>query len=336
MKKIIITAIALLAILMQVTGSASAQGEELVTNGDFETPIVPSGLWNIYPSGSPDVGWSVEWYDGSDSFGGMTRPEIANLELHRPNGLWPVYSGSQYAELDSDWDGPSGTMLGEPASVRIFQVIKTCEGGEYELKYAWSPRINHADNAVEVWWGDEMIASHSGPGGASTSWTPETIALTSSSDSTVLAFVETGTPDSYGMFLDGVSLVQTNECPVKPKIDIKPGKYPNVIHIKTAKYIPVAVLGSADFDVNQIDISSLLFAGLHVRGLNNVPKCWVADVSGDFTSPSGAPDGFDDLTCQFAFDLRAFSPNDDGTATLTGNLLDGTPFSGTDSITIRP
>jgi hypothetical protein len=134
------------------------------------------------------------------------------------------------------------------------------------------------------------------------------------------------------MFLDGVSLIQTNECGVNPGIDIKPGKYPNTFYLRTVKNISVAILGSADFNIYQIDIPTLTFAGLHLRTVNGIRKCSAIDISG----PAGSPDGLTDLLCVYVFDLAAFSPNPDGTATLTGSLVDGTPFWGSDVIDIRP
>jgi len=119
-------------------------------------------------------------------------------------------------------------------------------------------------------------------------------------------------------------------------VDIKPGSYPNCFNMNGNGVIPVAILGSADFDVTQIDVSTLKFGGLDVRVKgNDKPQCSVEDVSGDFSSPEGAPDGYDDLVCQFVDDPATWSP-DDGTATLTGKLYDDTPVTGTDEICLRP
>lgn len=123
---------------------------------------------------------------------------------------------------------------------------------------------------------------------------------------------------------------------IEVTIDIKPGSYPNCFNINGKGVIPVAILGSADFDVTQIDVSSLEFAGLEVRIKGNeTPQCSYEDVSGDFTSPEGAPDGYQDMVCQFVDNPDTWLPNV-GTATLTGNLSDGTPIIGTDSICIVP
>ena len=118
-------------------------------------------------------------------------------------------------------------------------------------------------------------------------------------------------------------------------IDIKPGSYPNCFNVNGHGVIPVAILGGADFDVTEVDEGTLVFAGLGVRVKGNgVPQCSVEDVSGDFTGgPEGVPDGFDDLVCQFVDDSEAWEPGV-GEACVTGDLFDGTPIEGCDSICI--
>jgi hypothetical protein len=119
-------------------------------------------------------------------------------------------------------------------------------------------------------------------------------------------------------------------------IDVKPGSYPNCFNVDGKGIIPVAILGSAEFDVTQIDVSTLNFGGLLVSVKNNgTLQCAFEDVSGDFSTPAGMPDGYTDLVCQFADDLALWSP-DDGTATLTGMLLDTSWFEGTDDICLVP
>ena len=191
--------------------------EPVLVNGDFEFPVVDTTQgWQIYPSGTEGLGWTVKWMPAvEETFGGLDRPDPAYLELHRagvgeiPSG-WTAYDGSnQYAELDTDWDGPGGSLNNEQASVKIYQDIPTC-GQTFTLKYAWSPRPDHDDNKLEVYWKGALIATHeaSGVGNAGTEWTLETHTnLTSNPNSTTrLEFRETGNPDSFGMFLDAVSI----------------------------------------------------------------------------------------------------------------------------------
>jgi hypothetical protein len=121
---------------------------------------------------------------------------------------------------------------------------------------------------------------------------------------------------------------------VQVDIDIKPGSYPNSLNINGNGVIPVAILGSATFDVTLIDPVTLLFNGsaLRVRGQN--PGWHIDDVSGDFSmSEAGAPDGYPDLVCQFLDDPAQWV---EGAATgeVKGNLMDGTAITGTDSVSI--
>jgi len=164
--------------------------------------VTHSAKWYIYDSGYPGLGWTVEWADDYDA------PEPAHLELHRGVNSWLPYEGAQYAELDTDWDGPDGGMNNEEASVRIYQSVVTCTWETYNLSFAWSARPNHSNNSLEVYWdGVKVFDTGNVAGGSNTEWHMEYITgLTVSGSSTTFEFVETGTPDSFGMFLDAVDV----------------------------------------------------------------------------------------------------------------------------------
>ncbi|MDH5695615.1 MAG: hypothetical protein OEZ00_03265 [Dehalococcoidia bacterium] len=183
-----------------------------VMNGGFEAPVVTTSQgWHIYDSGTEGLGWTVDWYDPEGKWI-ASAPSPAHLELHHGVNNWQSYKGGQHAELDTDWGGPSDPGSGEPASVRIYQDIKTCPCKTYTLTYAWSPRPGHADNQLEVHWGSTKLATHtaSGTGNANTSWTLQTWTGLSGNPSgtTRLMFIEVGKPDSLGVFLDEVSVAE--------------------------------------------------------------------------------------------------------------------------------
>jgi hypothetical protein len=139
----------------------------------------------------------------------------------------------------------------------------------------------------------------------------------------------TAAGDPYNFIIVG-PLVETIQ------IDIKPSSFPNCLNINGHGVIPVAILGSEDLDVTSIDTSTLRFAGLEVRVRGNKgPLCHIEDVSGDFTYPEGAPDGYLDLVCQFEDDPDAWESGD-GEGILNGELFDETPIEGSDSICIKP
>jgi hypothetical protein len=108
-------------------------------------------------------------------------------------------------------------------------------------------------------------------------------------------------------------------------IDIKPGSDPNSINLCSRGVVPVAILGSADLDVNDIFAQTLELAGSGVaaRG-NNKLMAHVEDVNSD---------GFDDLVVQVEMENLDLTASD-VEAVLTGELYDGTPIGGTDSINI--
>ena len=92
--------------------------------------------------------------------------------------------------------------------------------------------------------------------------------------------------------------------------------------------VPVATFGSADFNVEHIDQTTLSFAGLDVRQKKDLGLlCHLEDIN---------IDSYWDLICQFEDDTLKWTPDNDTEATLTGNLLDGSPFAGTDSICLVP
>ena len=197
----------ILAAAVVAVAAAPVTAQNLVINGSFEQPVVNNSFgWDIYDSGTAGLGWTVGWNGGASSYGGQDRPDIAHIELHRGVNSWAHAEGEQHTELDSDWDGPGGDLTGEPASVCIYQDVPT-SNGIYYVRYSYSPRPNHGDNAIEVYWDGTLENSHTAgdPGGA-TMWSDVELELQASDGTTRLEFCETGTPDSFGMFLDDVQV----------------------------------------------------------------------------------------------------------------------------------
>jgi len=124
---------------------------------------------------------------------------------------------------------------------------------------------------------------------------------------------------------------------VQVPLDIKPQSCPNPLNLKSKGVLPVAILGTEDFDVTQVDPASIrLVAGV-------APLRWALE---DVTTPSESeectiadPDGYLDLTLKFDAQevVAALGTVGDGDVLvlgLTGELLDGTPIVGEDVIII--
>jgi predicted ribosomally synthesized peptide with SipW-like signal peptide len=186
----------------------------LVPGAGFETPeVTDAAQWDIFPSGSG--GWNVAWRsDVPATFGAANRPAIANLEYHE--GVVGLASeGDQYIELDSDWNGHTGTLDGEPASTIISQTINTVPGQTYEIHYAFAarPGTPASDNTVEVRWGGVVVDTAPPTAGAPGPivWSQRSATVTATTTSTTLSFGDLGTANSLGSFVDDMRLY-TQSC----------------------------------------------------------------------------------------------------------------------------
>lgn len=201
----IVASLALMGFLVSVT-LAQAQ----VVNGSFETPIVNApALWDIFITASVP-GWTIEWMPSS----GSGDPK---LELHRGVNGWLPQEGLQYAELDTDWDGPGGGINNEAASVRISQNVPTKTECTYTFSYQFSPRPGTAtgDNHLKAFWNGSEVGDHTGAGGSQTNWTQYSHTVVATGVSTAIKFEDHGTPNSLGTFLDNV-VVTEDSCPPPP------------------------------------------------------------------------------------------------------------------------
>ena len=127
-------------------------------------------------------------------------------------------------------------------------------------------------------------------------------------------------------------LVLSYEMPIEVGIDIKPGSYPNSICLSDQGNLPVAVLGSEDFDVTQINPETINVGGVYLttRGSIKRPKLAYSleDVNGD---------GYLELIAFFDVQelIGAGVLAEDTTALkLDANLYDGTRITGTDSVRV--
>ena len=110
-------------------------------------------------------------------------------------------------------------------------------------------------------------------------------------------------------------------------IDIKPGSFPNSINLKNEGVIPVAVLGSANFDVTQIDPATLVFCPmLGAATPAHDPPCHFEDVNGD---------GCLDLVSHYRTQYTGIPAGAKGVC-LVFMTYGGTPYVGCDSIRTVP
>jgi hypothetical protein len=113
--------------------------------------------------------------------------------------------------------------------------------------------------------------------------------------------------------------------PTDVAIDVRPGSRRNRIHPGRRELVPVALLGSADLDVADVDATSLAFGPDGTEPWRG--RVARRDVNGD---------GLDDLVARFRQRETGIARGD-GEACLAGETTDGVAFEGCDAVrTPRP
>jgi len=269
----------------------------LISNGSFENPeVTHSAKWEIFPSGTPGLVWTVEWSGTQTSYNSRTRPTPALVEYHE-GVLGSAQEGDQYAELDSDWFGPSDSLNGEPALTKIYQNINTTVGAKYKLHYYFSPRPNTGAGenilSVEI---DDVQVQAIGPlaGGGLIVWSEYIQEFTATNASTKIEFIGGGTDNSLGIFLDDISVHPYNcsyqipggTCALWPLKDLGNGDFIwNFNDVKPGDY------GRDVISYHVFDNNAYMCTLLTKEDLENVivdPEA----AAGDTTDPLGELSGF--------------------------------------------
>ncbi|MFH1371799.1 MAG: PKD domain-containing protein [Planctomycetota bacterium] len=123
-------------------------------------------------------------------------------------------------------------------------------------------------------------------------------------------------------------------------VDIKPGSCPNPVNVKSSGVLPVAILGTNDYDVTTIDATFIRLAGVEPLRSSFEDVAGPAADSNDCNCTSDGPDGFLDLTLKFKTEriVEAIGDVNEGdvlTLELTGVLIGERPIEGADCILIR-
>lgn len=159
-----------------------ANATNLIVNGSFESPDIPTG--SVF---------------GFFSLPGWTR--IGDVIELQDTDAGTAQDGTQYVELDANINY-SLSQLATGLSI----------GTTYDLKFFYSPRpdVPQSSNGAQVSLDGSTIFNIAldGTGNTNTVWSPFTHRFTATSSSTTVVFTGTGTSDSAGALIDNVILIE--------------------------------------------------------------------------------------------------------------------------------
>ena len=121
-------------------------------------------------------------------------------------------------------------------------------------------------------------------------------------------------------------------------IDIKPTSCPNPLNVRNQGVLPVAILGSENFDIGMIDVSSIRLADVApIR--SSIEDVSIPSEGDECECTEEGPDGYLDLTLKFNTQdivdaLGEVVNGETLVLTLTGELSDGRALEGTDCVRI--
>jgi hypothetical protein len=136
-----------------------------------------------------------------------------------------------------------------------------------------------------------------------------------------------------------VATLASAEPPVMVSFDMRPGSCPNPFNPASRGVINALLLGSEEFDVRDVNLSSIRLedavSPLKVR----VADMGSAERGNGHPCADMSPDGFADLSLRFATEdiaatLGAVADGDEVNLTLRGRLFDGTVIEGEDIVAI--
>lgn len=265
-KPLSLLVLCILALPLFLAAPSAAQSVELLQNGGFETGNFTG--WQAITSAFTTIPWRVS---GAGQSGGT------GMQATQPQeGSWVAWNGF-------DGGGPMTFVLSQSATIpdnhvaalswmhRIQWNFQTGRVATLPRTFDVLVRDATTGTVLETLFSYETGIQSTQPTG-NTGWVSNTFDLSAYAGATVrIEFVEyipqvlTG----YGQFeIDAVSLTaEPAEEPDPPaasalSLDIRPWACPNPLNLRSRGLIPVAILGTADLDLQEIDPATIRLEGV--------------------------------------------------------------------------
>jgi hypothetical protein len=188
--RISVTATTVFLLLCGVSARAA-----LLTNGSFETPVVPAGSFQLFFTGGSFTGWSVVGATGNVGIVSGTFTQ---------NGIsFPAEDGSQWLDL---------TGLNSNSATGVQQTVATTPGTTYDLSFFVGNVVNPGGifgttSTVRVLVnGTLLLSATNSQGGTTLTWEKFSQVFTASSSSTTITFLNGDLPSGFSNGLDNIVL----------------------------------------------------------------------------------------------------------------------------------
>jgi hypothetical protein len=156
------------------------------------------------------------------------------------------------------------------------------------------------------------------------------------------------TGQDFTLSVDNIAVTTPPEPTIAVPVDVKPRSCPNPLNLNDRGALPVAILGTRDFDVATIDSTSIRLNLESGTGSGVAPLRWsyedVATPRGESTCTTLGPDGYRDVVLKFdipavvaALNLSGRHNGEHISLQVIGNLKDassGMPIKGSDKVLI--
>ena len=321
----------------------------------------PSYYWtdDTGPPGNPDQAWIVSFFSGT----------VMPLGIGESHYVRCVRGGPNWSENPSERLIPKNAEVAlDPTTNLSWQrvhggpghnwdaAVKYCEDLDPDPDDGWRlPKIEELQTLIDYTGdGPDIFDSSTGEywshtlkaRDASYAWTANTgnglVDARFSIDP--IDYAKT----IYTRCVRGVFKITIDEPPLPElefdgavSVDIKPGGCPNRLNVKSRGVVPVAVLGTDDFYVTDLDPASIRLEGVSpVRSSIEDVTGPAYPVSDEATcGDAEEPDGFPDLVLKFRTRalVNILGDVNDGERRLlklTSTLFDGTPVRGEDVVLI--
>jgi hypothetical protein len=243
--------------------------EERVENGDFESDdVTNSNQWQLL---SNLTGWKIHWA----TLGCCRANPLAELQSFPSEQL---EGSTQYIELDSHYQ--STNHCSSKTNIGIYQYIDAKVGETLKLEFNYKPRsLAYGKMELFVMFGDDYFTLGNFTNTAWKKFSKE-YKVTSKdviNGKMLLWIKDSGLPNTYGMFVDNVSVKATN-CTPAPKLCTSAASvvaYSPLGLINGARKNSSKSLGLPDGEpVNESNIkfASLGFGGSMILKLDNPVK----------------------------------------------------------------